>query len=154
WRRWLHHGTFEELRNVIGELGDLWLAMWGIYFLILISVCGFLLWRRRNWTAVYNVDTDRLQDALNTIFNRLETNWQPTDETHGVAPHVTAASFGTEMVLDVHLSPRLRHAVLRWRAQDELSLRVESELTKMLPELAPAVNPMAGWFLTAATALL
>src|SRR5262249_6920817 len=54
-----------------GEWAVVWGLAWVFYFAVVLAVAGFFLWRRRAYTAVYNVDALQVEDALGQAVARL-----------------------------------------------------------------------------------
>jgi hypothetical protein len=48
-----------------------WLALMVVYFALVVGGAGYLLWRSRSQTSIYNVDQEAVRAALARIFERL-----------------------------------------------------------------------------------
>ena len=133
---------------------------WVVYFLMVIIGSTLLIWRRRNYTVIYNVDTDHFWSAFEWTLGRLAIIWQRIDnryELHrplrpialwrpkeaglsGETPVGSAeAKVTSEAVkVAVHVLPSNRNVTLHWLTADpEMRGQVEAELSRMLPTCEP-----------------
>jgi hypothetical protein len=56
----------------VGEQWHFWVAVWIVYFSIVVAGSAFILLRRRGQTSVYNVDPAAFEDVLGRVLERLE----------------------------------------------------------------------------------
>src|SRR5262249_18144372 len=60
WRPAFVGGGMAEVAS--GDWSFVWVLAWVFYFALVLTVAGFFLWRRRAYTAVYNVDALQVED--------------------------------------------------------------------------------------------
>ena len=107
------------------------------YFVVVGAGAGFLLWRCRRLTSVYNVDTRAIIPALEQVFPCVGVSALRTGHSFLIGS-VSSEAAPSTAALHVDLFPAMRHATLRWRPSDAAVRReVEQELTRTLTELAP-----------------
>jgi hypothetical protein len=56
----------------VGEQWHFWVAVWIVYFSIVVTGSAFILLRRRGQTSIYNVDPSAFEDALTRVLDRLD----------------------------------------------------------------------------------
>lgn len=168
WRLQALHGSFAAIRGGLTESSAPWLAAWAGYFVLVVGGAVWLLVRRRAFTVVYNVDPTDAQKLVPDLLDRLRLDWSDRGGSYYIGfttPPVTQRppAFGPERlpiapteraVLDVTVVPAMRHLTLRWSfGTGHVRRRVEAELRRALADMESPRNPVAGWLLTAATAL-
>jgi hypothetical protein len=142
WRLYWLLGHQGQGEGPSGALYYLWLALWFLYFAGVIVGAAWMLNRRRETTAVYNVDQAVLEVALSRVLERLGIEWRRTGNHFILKPRI-----GESSALELETSPSLRHATLRWHAVDEPERQaIESELDKVLAGMPATENSLAGWF--------
>jgi hypothetical protein len=76
------HRVYEEVRlhqalgrarwlDGIGENWYFWLALWGLYSIVVFGGAYLLLWRRRNQTSIYNLEPGRCERLLAQVLERI-----------------------------------------------------------------------------------
>jgi hypothetical protein len=162
---WQYYWLFGQTRDLSYNL---WLAVWYLYYGIVVSGAAYLLWRRRCQTAIYNVELSSLEVALARVLERLDMNWTREDnhfffrpdgkrslQSEAVAPvPLPTAALAYSVELEVESFPALSHATLRWHeAEEPLRQDVERELRKVLAGMPTRFNMASGWFLSLASLL-
>jgi hypothetical protein len=144
WRYyWLmDHPSQGESLN--GPYYYLWLTLWFVYYIGVVIVSAWMLNRRREITAVYNVDQSLLEVGLSRVFERLGLYWRKNGN------HFILNSQSSDgSALEVEGFPPLRHATLRWHGVDEPTRQaIVSELEKVLAGMPVDDSSVAGWFLS------
>ena len=176
WREHIvHGGKIADLVGFSSEWGHLWKLAWLIYFGLVIGGAALLLWRRRRFSVVYNIDPAVLDEALAVVCGRLKLEMARMAnriQIGAAAPQAAGAlreavrvayplgdgvadagsQAGASLALDPF--PAMRNVTLAWDEIDTPVRRdVEAELGKVLLEVPAPDNPSAGWFLTIATCL-
>jgi hypothetical protein len=148
------------------EVGDswyFWLAIWGVYFVVVIAWAAHYLYHRGNLTSVYNVDPPVLLEVLKHV---LENQGIETLANHGnrlvISPRGIGRAFsfvgpaasqsGVEVGIDPF--PAMKHVTLRWPADSSgLQTRVESALARVLPEVETPPHMVGSWLMSIAITL-
>jgi hypothetical protein len=150
WRfYWLmgHPGQGEELS---GPMYFLWLALWFLYYVGVILTAGWMLNRRREMTAVYNVDQSLLEVGLSRVLERLGLQWRRNGNYF-----VITSKSGDESAVELEGFRPLSHATLRWHGADRPSRQaIETELEIVLAGMPPAENGAAGWFMSLGVSIM
>jgi hypothetical protein len=72
WRAMFVYGEYPSSWAATSEnLRSWWVLLMIVYFTVLVAVAGFLLWRARHLTSIYNIDLENVQTILGRIFQRL-----------------------------------------------------------------------------------
>jgi len=131
-----------------------WLGMWMLYYGIIVGGAAYILQRRKQLTAVYNVDLGILETILYRVFERLGISCTRNGNYFSLKSSRQNANPATPL-LELESFPSLCHATLRWHtSEDLLRQSIEMQVSKELSEVVTPYNPAAGWFLTLATVLL
>jgi hypothetical protein len=69
WRPAFLHGETTELAG--GDWAFLWVLPWIFYFALVFAGSFWLLWRRRRWTAIYNISPHMLDDVFAVVMSQL-----------------------------------------------------------------------------------
>lgn len=156
--RWRYYWLLGQAGNGEGLSGFafyLWLAVWFLYYVVVVAGAAWMLDRRRRITAVYNVDLAVLEVALARVLERLGVSWRRAGNHFYLKPETVVADSSEASVLEVESFPALCHATLRWQAVDEPSRQaIELELDKVLAGMPAPYNPAAGWFLSLGASIL
>jgi len=171
WRRFVVSGDASNWRSFSGEGDALALGIWALYFIFLIAGASWLLWRRRNHTVLYNVDTEHFPAALEWIFGRLGIGWQRSENRYDLqkpyqdssAPWMPGTPPDSVQKLQcqpnaarlfVHVLPSNRNVTMHWSVPDpEIRAQVEAEISRMLVNIKAEDNPALSWMVSAATTL-
>lgn len=137
-----------------------WLAV--LYFVVVVGGAAYLLWRRGDQLAVYNIDPAVFDEILAAVLDRLGLSWSRAGQQWyiGLAGRAAGASTATaELVgdsgrIELDRSATMRHVTLHW-VQMDLPLRqeIEDELRRALTQVVTRSNPVGGWFLAVAAVL-
>jgi hypothetical protein len=153
WRDMWLLGQMREVSARAADWWDFWIVLWVAYFVTVVGVAGFVLWLRRRSTAIYNVEAQQLDEALNQVLDRLSL--PATRTANRIYLHARKDQpAAPDVVLQVDMAPSLRHATLTWGGKDPVLRRqFEAELARQLAELQTPENPVAGWLLTISASL-
>jgi hypothetical protein len=124
------------------------------YFAVVVAGAGWLLWRRRGQTVIYNIEADVFGEVLVGVLDAAGLAWSLAGTRYRISRR---AGSGVEQStwLQVESAPLLWHVTLHWQAwNDGVREQVEGELLPALARLRTRDNPMGTWLLTAGTALL
>src|SRR5262249_39732881 len=122
---------------------------------VVVAGAAWMLDRRRQITAIYNVDVAVLEVALARVLERLGLDWRRAGSHYYLQPHKGVVEGGAASLLEVESFPSLCNATLRWHGVDEPSRQaIELELDKVLAGMPAAHNPAAGWFLSIGASIL
>jgi len=184
WRRYLLHGkNVTDWRMLTGEGDVRAVALWVLFFVIIISCAAILIFARRNVTVLYNVDTAHIWNALEWIFGRVGIVWKRHDNAYELrrvrqdlrTPWVNELRpmdrFDKNIVaqttdqpvevraeaaqLKVHVLPTNCNVTLVWdQFEPGIRAQVEAELSSLLTNIRAEHNPVVGWLATAATVIL
>jgi hypothetical protein len=150
WHEYLLLGHAGESGEASGLSYYLWLGAWCVYAAAVILGSVWMLNRRRQMTAVYNIDPAVLEVALARVLERLGVHWKRMGCHFFLNPE---SSDDSMLVLEPFSI--LSHATLRWQAVDEPTRQaIERELDQVLAGMPTTANPVGGWFLSAGTAIL
>jgi hypothetical protein len=64
-------GRLGDVMGLTGESWLIWIAVWLAYFLTVVIGSGWLLWKRRRVTVIYNIDPDTFEELLIRALDRL-----------------------------------------------------------------------------------
>ena len=155
WRiYWLWGQAGNEERD--GGIGHhLWMAARYVYFLGVVAGAAWMLKRRGETTAVYNVDRAVLEVALARVLERLGVSWRRAGnhfflKSNPLGPHASEIPS-----LEVESFTALHHATLRWQGVDEpIRQDIERELDQVLAGMPASNNQVAGWFTSLGASIL
>lgn len=169
WRAYWLHGNPRMLRTVTSDFWYFWLSAIGLYFLILLAIAIYLLWRRRLATAIYNIELPTLQDYISLTLERLNLDYQQIDQRYFIAPPDESRSEGIQsadgpkiapfpssaqkLMLELDAFRAVRHVTLHWSETGVLREEIEAELARNLGEVRNGPNPVAKWMIILATVL-
>lgn len=151
----------------------LWLSLSILYFAIVVAGAAYVLWRRRNLLAIYNVEPAAFEEVFSRILDRLGLPWSRAGQLWcvGFAPMTSrttsgpaagtldSGAFAVELVgrgaqIEVDISSAMRHVSLHWIDADAPARQhIEGELRRQLASVVTRSNPAAGWFLAASACL-
>jgi hypothetical protein len=179
--RWRLFWLVGQARGLdVGGTEDAWHVLAVAYFVVVVGVSAYVLWRRQSQTAVYNVNTAVFDEVLAGALDATGLTWSragnryfirggvkgrpmaddssgeplPSGKGRGAYP-ASVEEIEQSAYLEVDPAPSLCHVTLRWEAEDEgLRKQVEAELARALAEVRTRDNPVGGWLLTAGSALL
>lgn len=185
WRRYLLHGkNVTDWRMLTGEGDVRAVGLWVLFFVVVISSAGILIFARRHVTVLYNTDTAHIWDALEWIFGRVGIVWKRHENTYELmklrdeahAPWanelrpldrldknaVALTGLGSKAdlraanaQLNVQVLPSSCNVTLNWKDADPgIRAQVEAELTSLLMNIRAEHNPVMSWLTTAATIIL
>jgi hypothetical protein len=169
---WLKGGGLADLRRAYSQVDVLTLTVWGAYALALIGGSAWLVWSRREYTSVYNVTPAEMEDVVEKMCGRLGLSFGRrgtrllvgyeragpdalTDvlESTGFAARRSATT--GKAALDLDGSEPMRFVSLRWAfTTPDARHDLEAELARQLAQFESSAGPVAGWFTTAAGALM
>jgi hypothetical protein len=133
----------------------LWVGLWYVYYFGVVAVAVWMLKRRREVTAVYNVDVAVLEVALARVLERLGRSWRRTGSYYILKPETVAADSGDPSALELESFPSLRHATLHWHGLEDPSRQaIERELADVLAGMPSTSNPAAAWFFSIGASLM
>src|SRR5262245_9743437 len=69
---WLRSAQFSQLRRAHAQLDALTLGIWGAYTLALVGGSAWLIWSRSEFTSIYNINPDEIEDVLEKMCGRLD----------------------------------------------------------------------------------
>jgi len=75
WRELWIQLNYQSLRAPGPTVTARWLAYWYLYFGIIVAAALALLWRRRLFTVVYNIEPAALEEALSRTLDSLGILW-------------------------------------------------------------------------------
>jgi hypothetical protein len=150
WRYYWLMGHPGQGEGLSGAAYFLWLALWFLYYVGVILGAGWMLSRRREITAVYNVDQALLEVGLSRVLERLGLDWRRNGNHF-----ILTSQSGNGSALEVEGFPPLRHATLRWHGVDEPSRQaIELELEKVLAGMSNDDLSIAGWFMSLGVSIM
>jgi hypothetical protein len=155
WRfHWLLGVTGDADRD--GGVGySLWLATWYVYYVAVIAGSAWMLKRRGEFTAVYNLDRAVLEVALARVLERLGVSWRRAGNHFFLKPETLVPPVGDSPALEIETFAALNHATLRWHGVDEPSRQgIERELDQVLAGMPPSGNSVGGWFISLGASIL
>jgi hypothetical protein len=157
WRRSVMRGDFVTIRAALAGSSWQWLAVWAAYFAVVVGGAGWLLWRRRSVSVVYNIDPAGGQKLIGELLDGLRLPWVRRGASYAIgltgSPDSVRKS-AERAVLEVTQAPALRHLTLHWTGEYRpVRPRFEAALQEALEGMEAPESPVAGWFLTAATGL-
>jgi hypothetical protein len=177
WRMFWLFGS----RDALHAGGDGTLALWpllaAVYFVAVVGGVVYLLFRRRELTAVYNVEPEAFEKALARVFGVLGLNplrsgnlfvfgaggaaiqlphTAGAERPAGDVPRKSEAGLaGQGAVLEVEPFALLRHVTLRWEPSSSLLRReVEAELARTLAETHVSDHAVGDWLVLVAMGLI
>jgi hypothetical protein len=149
-------GESEDLPTVAQNWG-VWVALWVVYFVVVIVAAAWGLWRGRRCTSIYNIDPVLFEAVLTHVLERLRLDARregprrlvirplpPREEEAGSGNGLQPSGLAsyTWARLEVDPSPLLCHVTLSWGAEGrELRAEVESELAQALARVPSPDNP-------------
>lgn len=71
WRATMVQGRLGSLTGETSDWWGFWIALWGLYFVLVLGGAAFILWRRRQVTVIYNIERPLLEEALSLTLDRL-----------------------------------------------------------------------------------
>jgi hypothetical protein len=166
---WLiNHYSF--IKGMPEERGhQLWRVWWTLSCLAYALVVGggllLLLWKRRNSTAIYNVNTAQFEHVLGGVLDRLGLTWSRTGrqldirakrlasaESNGVARNGSWAGLPNESArLVIEPWTLMSHVTLDWSpGSSELKTLIEDRLLQALQTVRRPERPNNGWMVAAA----
>jgi hypothetical protein len=161
YREYLLYGGLRQTPRLTDAVSHVWVAVWVGYFVIVVAVAGFFLWRRRRATSVYNVEPEAFHECLAAVLDGLKLEWvRNGDRVFIGAPAAgaeaerpwSAARHGLVLQLDVF--PAMRHVSLWWPADaGPLRSEIEGRLASAFAEVRTHGNPVGGWLLSIAGCL-
>src|SRR5262249_8710030 len=147
--------------------GTITFLIWGGYFLLVVGGSGYLMWRRADYTILYNVSPVEVDTLLTALFDRLNFPFTrhggQFDVDAGTSPKSSPeksvarsdSNPGGHAVLDVDGSALMRQVSLRWQfATPELRRQIEAELARDLERYEAIPGGVAGWLVTAAGSVM
>jgi hypothetical protein len=90
WRQWWLYGRHGGHLLDEGENWPLWVFLAILYFLGVVAVAGWQLWRARRLTSVYNIDAAALPGALGEVAERLGLHLAHTGPLYAFSPGTSA----------------------------------------------------------------
>lgn len=167
WRVYWFTGSKAAFPTMGHEWWYFWFGVWACYFVAVIGVVVFMLYRRRRLTAIYNIRPAALHDTLGLVLDRLGFDWKRDRQHYFIGPRAVAAvaepaaapgdaittrptrPAGPEIVLNIDAFSGLRHATLIW-PEDAGPARqeIEDELASALVDVDTGDNAVGFWFLT------
>jgi hypothetical protein len=116
-----------------GDLSFVWIIPWMIYTLLVVGGSMLILWRRRHWTMVYNVEPRLFDAVLAQVFARLR---------------VTAVRIGNDIVIESQPTPTTREAPAAVPAEGTGNPPADGAITSRAPDdraasFLPASSPLA-----------
>jgi len=78
WRELWIRLNYQSLRGPAPIVTGRWLTYWYLYFGVIVVAAMVLLWRRRLFTAVYNIEPAALEEALSRTLDSLGILWLRT----------------------------------------------------------------------------
>jgi hypothetical protein len=154
-----------------------WIAMWVLYFGLVVGGAAFLLRRRRTMTTVYNVHPAIFDDVMTQVLDRQVGSWSRSGNRivvvdGGVASSDSAAhpegpptlpwdpdpaaglAPSQHVLFELDPFPAMRHVTIYWRtATEETRRAIEAGLAVQLAQVRSGYNPTGGWFLSLAACL-
>jgi hypothetical protein len=132
----------------IGENWTFWISLWIGYFVVVGGLSAFVLWRRRAYTSIYNIEPPVFTEVLSHVLERLGLEGLPSGGRRLLLRfREPPPDIAAELAVDA--SGAMRHVSLRWFSHDEaLRLEVETELAKALAQVPSGRNPMVVWLLS------
>jgi hypothetical protein len=150
WRYYWMMGHPGQGDSQSGATYYLWLSLWFLYYVGVVLGAGWVLSRRREITAVYNVDQSLLEVGLSRVLERLGLDWRRTGNYF-----ILTSKSGDESALEVTGFRYLAHATLRWHGVDGPARQaIETELERVLAGMPPGENAVAGWFMSLGVSIM
>ena len=157
WRVFWLYRNARLLQTVTRDFWYFWLSVIGLYFLILVAVSIYLLWRRRLATAIYNIELPTLQDYISLTLERLGLDYQQIDHRYFIRPPDESASEAIQtaesprvaslartapkLMLELDAFRAVRHVTLHWSEGGMLRDEIEAELRETSARSATAPIP-------------
>lgn len=152
WRRYVMRGSVADWRSLSGEGDAVALAIWALFFGVLIVGSAVLIWVRRRVTVLYNLETEKIWQALEWIFDRQMITWSKRDTRYDLHRQRNPNEAAAVARMRVQVLPSQRNVTLHWEVADPgIREDVEADLTSLLADLKAPDNPAVGWLMTAAT---
>jgi len=156
--RWRFYWLMGQTGGAEGEGGvgySLWVAAWYGYYVVVVAGSAWMLNRRGEFTAVYNVDRAVLEVALARVLERIGATWRRAGNFFFLKPEPLSSTVGHGPTLQVESFAALHHATLRWRGVDEASRQdIERELDEVLSGMPASSNAVAAWFTSLGASML
>jgi hypothetical protein len=157
--RWRIAWLFSPRRTVQSlstEGYHFWLLISILYFVAVVAGSAYLIWRRRDQVAIYNVDAPAFDEALAQTLDRLSLSWTRSGQYLLIgyaSPPAKTADPNVELLnasarIELDAAPLLRHVTLSWEQVDPpLRREIESELAHVLAQTYTRFNPLGLWLL-------
>ncbi len=163
-RQFWFQGNWADLRTRLSD-SNLWLGIWGVYFVLLIVAVRWQLTGRQAWTAIYNIEPRKTKEIVYEALKQQghEVQMHPTGLRVRSASHRPDHPFGLPAIaaggesswVEVDETHASHHALLHWNEIPRQQRQaVENTLDQLLGKVASADNPVTGWLLTAVGAFL
>lgn len=165
---WLRGSGATQLRRAHLQLDALTLGIWGAYTFALFGGSAWLIWSRAEYASIYNVTPEEMEDVIEKMCGRIDLSFgrrgprlllgydragqNPAAAATDGAPRQTSTRKAT---VDLDGSSAMRFVSLRWvYASPGARHELEAELARELARFEASPGPVAGWFVTAAGALM
>jgi hypothetical protein len=153
----------------------MWIFLAFLYFLLVVCGVAMYLWRQRRLTAIYNSNSDTVEQAVSDICKELEINLVRSGDLYHLEPSDSSMlsrdrtgageplpyGRGSDVasqppaILEVDSFPLMHHVTLRWEpAVSPLRRIVEAELSRRLSETFSEDGLLGAWLLTLGLMLL
>jgi hypothetical protein len=155
--------------KAMGEDWYFWLAVWGCYFLIVLTWGGHFLYRRGRVTSIYNVYPTVFAELLSQVLHVLDIEAQAVRENrfvlrsrdHGnsagqgqMVTELVASEVGLETRLEIDSFPFMNHVSLRWGGNaGALRSEIEVQLARALEAVPAPSSNVGAWLSILATIL-
>lgn len=74
WRHYWLLGKSGAPQPTLDDVWQFWVFLSILYFVIVVAGSGYLLWRHRSLTSIYNIEAGKVQRSLEVVFERLHLN--------------------------------------------------------------------------------
>lgn len=176
WRdAWLFQDSGPNAPDSVGS--SFWLFLFFLYYVFIVAAAVFLLRRQRHLTAIYNVQPETVETALDQVFVRLGLtpvrngsvySFDATDskqtakgiqsEAIQVAPHRMAPpgeAIDPAPTLAIESFALMQHVTLRWQpAEWWLRPEIESALAQQLQEHTLQRYELGAWLTVLGVSIL
>jgi hypothetical protein len=132
WRQLWLHGDSGVLNARSTDWWNFWIALWGGYFVIVVGGAAYLLWQRRQSTAIYNIEPHQLDDALAQVLSRLDLPATRVANRYYINPGIRGAA-GKSPHAEAIQAPGALHPAGE--------LRITTEDAPALPDPMDAARP-------------
>jgi hypothetical protein len=117
------------------------------YFVTVVVGATVLLWRRRQTSSIYNIESEAFEMTLGQVLESQGLTWSREGKQVRITPPQGGTAAGP-LVLEVETFPTMCHVLLRWRSGDEaLQQQIDRGLREAVSQVQTVDNPAGTWLL-------